>query len=64
MLILALRRHYGLSVPLSWEDLSTTHVADAIPKLRQAYTTVNDIELYIGGRLGKSDDYKSAASKF
>ena len=45
------RRHYGLSVPLSWADLSQTHPAEVVEALQKVYTQVTDIELYPGGEL-------------
>ena len=45
------RRHYGLSVPLSWADLFQTHPAVVVEALQKLYTQVTDIELYLGGEL-------------
>jgi len=44
------RKHYGLSVPTSFDDLSATHPADAVEALRSIYSDVRDVELYPGGK--------------
>ena len=51
VLLYICRRHYGLSVPLSWADLSQTHPAEVVEALQKVYTQVTDIELYPGGEL-------------
>ncbi|XP_067941328.1 chorion peroxidase-like isoform X2 [Watersipora subatra] len=45
----AYRRHYGLSIPRTFEDLKDTHPEEVVEALRKVYTTVTDVELYIGG---------------
>ena len=45
------RRHYHLSVPRSFTELLATHSPEVVEGLRKSYSTVEDIELYIGGEL-------------
>lgn len=45
------RAAYNLPVPQTWDDLLTTHPSDVVNELRSVYTTVGDVELYIGGNV-------------
>ena len=45
------RRHYHLSVPRSFTELLATHSPEVVEGMRKSYSTVEDIELYIGGEL-------------
>ncbi|XP_067942940.1 peroxidase mlt-7-like [Watersipora subatra] len=45
----AYRQYYGLSVPQTFDDLRETHPQEVIDALRQVYSTVADVELYIAG---------------
>ena len=49
-MIIHCRRHYGLSVARTFNDLFATHSHDVVNGLKEAYTSVEDIELYIGGK--------------
>lgn len=44
------RRHYNLPFAVNWDDLKRTHSGTVVNSLRTMYTSVEDVELYIGGK--------------